>query len=85
MTKKFRQKFKYLEKEKSFQDELKTFVIIFKGLLLKQIKQTFFEGESPTLTYFCLNHNLQELAQVRDLLHINTLEMVIFAICHSLV
>ena len=28
------QKFEYLEKEKSFLDEIKTFFIVFKGLLL---------------------------------------------------
>ena len=27
----------------------KAFVIIFKGLTMKQIKQIFLEGESPTL------------------------------------
>ena len=32
MTKKSRQKLKYLENEKSFWDEIKTFLIIFKGL-----------------------------------------------------
>ena len=42
MPKKSRQKFKYLENEKSFQDEIKAFLIIFKGLSLKQIKQIFF-------------------------------------------
>ena len=47
MTKKLRLKFKYLENEKSFYDEIKT--INFKELSLKQIKQIFFEGESPTL------------------------------------
>ena len=44
------QKLKYLEKEKSFQDEIKTFFIIFKGLSIKQITQIFLEGESPTLS-----------------------------------
>ena len=28
----------------------KTFFVIFKGLSLKQIKQIFLEGESPTLS-----------------------------------
>ena len=39
MPKKSRQKLKYLENKKSFEDEIKT---IFKGLSLKQIKITFF-------------------------------------------
>ena len=38
MTKKSRQKFKYLENEKSFQDEIGIFN---KRLLLEQIKQFF--------------------------------------------
>ena len=39
MTKKSRKKRKYLENEKSFQDEIKSiFFMIFKGLSLKQIK-----------------------------------------------
>ena len=46
MPKKSRQKLKYLENEKMKQ---KAFFIIFEGLSLKQIKQTFLEGESPTL------------------------------------
>ena len=49
MTKKSKQKFKHLENRKSFQDEKKAFFIIYEGLLLKQIKQIFLEGESPTL------------------------------------
>ena len=40
MTKKSRQKFKYLENEKSFQDEIGIFN---KRLLLKQIKQYFWK------------------------------------------
>ena len=34
MTKKSKQKFKYLEIEKRFRDEIKAFFIIFKGLSL---------------------------------------------------
>ena len=49
MTKKSRYEFKYLENDKSFLDEIKVFLAIFRGLLLKQIKQIFLEGESPTL------------------------------------
>ena len=52
MTKKLRQKFKYLESEKilrAFDIKQKSFFIIFKGLSLKQIKQ-FFLADSPILT-----------------------------------
>ena len=49
MTKKSRQKFKYLENEKSFYDEIKNIFHHFEGLLLKQIIKFFLEGESPTL------------------------------------
>ena len=42
MTKKSRQKFKYIENEKSFYDETKCIFISVKELLLKQIKQIFF-------------------------------------------
>ena len=45
MTKKSRQKVKYLENEKAF-------FIIFKGLSMKQITQLFLEGKSPTLDCF---------------------------------
>ena len=41
MTKKSKQKLKYLEKE--------LFVHHFKGLSLKQTRQIFLEGEGPTL------------------------------------
>ena len=44
MSKKSSQKFKYLENESSFKDEIN-----FRGLLMKQITQTFLEVESPTL------------------------------------
>ena len=37
-----RQKFEYLENKKSFIDEIKAFLIIFKGLSLKQKKTIFF-------------------------------------------
>ena len=49
MPKKSKQKFKYLENEKSFQDEIKGIFIIFEGLSLKQIIKRFLEGDSPTL------------------------------------
>ena len=44
MTKKSRQKFKYLENKNSFLDEIKNIFIIFKELSLKQIKQCFWKG-----------------------------------------
>ena len=47
MTKKSSQKFKYLENEKSFYDEIISIFIIFMGISLKQT--IFLEGESPTL------------------------------------
>ena len=50
MTKMPWQKLKYHENEKSFQDEIKTFFIIFKGLSIKQVTQIFLQGENPTLT-----------------------------------
>ena len=50
MPKKSGQKFKYLENEKSFYDEIKSIFHNFEGLSLKQIKFFFLEGESPTLT-----------------------------------
>ena len=58
MTKMSGQKCKYLENERSFEDEIKkkTFFIVFKGLSLKQIKQIFLEDESPTLNYISKNH-----------------------------
>ena len=48
MRERSRQRFKNLENENSFQDEI-SFFINLKGLLLTQIKQVFLEGESPTL------------------------------------
>ena len=41
MTKKSRQKFKYLENEKSFQVEIKSTFIIFKGLSVAKKYQLF--------------------------------------------
>ena len=46
MTKKY---LKYLENEKSFEDEIKNIFIIFKELSIKQITQIFLEAKSPTL------------------------------------
>ena len=42
--------------ERAFKTKLKVFFIIFTGLSLKQIKQTFLEGETPTLS--CLKRLL---------------------------
>ena len=36
--------------KRAFKITQKEFFIIFKGLLVKQIAQTFLEGESPTLS-----------------------------------
>ena len=50
-SQKVKTKFRYLENEKSFQDEIKKKIIIFKGLSVTQTKNFFLEGESPTLIY----------------------------------
>ena len=47
MTKKSRQKFKYLENEKSFCGEIKS---ILKWLSMKQLTKIFWEDERPTLS-----------------------------------
>ena len=49
MTKKSRQKFKYLESEKSFYDETKSIFHHFKRALSDVNKKCFLQGESPTL------------------------------------
>ena len=49
MTRKPRQKFKYLENEKGFKDEIKCIFHDVKGLSLKQIKQFFLKGGRRTL------------------------------------
>ena len=53
ITKKSWQKLKYLENEKSFWDGIKSIFHHFKGLSMKQITETFLEGESPTLKVSC--------------------------------
>ena len=54
LTKKLGHKYKYLKNEKRFQRDFTTALfIIFKGLSVKQIKVTFLESESPTLS-LCL-------------------------------
>ena len=50
MTKKSRQKLKYLKNEKSFKMKQKAFFINIKGLPLNKIKHFWGEGESPTFT-----------------------------------
>ena len=55
LLKKEGQKFKYLKNEKNVLGKIEISFIIFKGLSLKQIKPTFFEGESPILkTIVCM-------------------------------
>ena len=49
MTKKLRQKRKYLENGKSFKGETKSIYHHFKVFSLKQLIQGFLEDESPTL------------------------------------
>ena len=48
MSKIVRTKLKYLKNEKSFQGKQKALFIIFERLYLKQIQQTFLEGEGMT-------------------------------------
>ena len=49
MPKKSRQKFKYLENEKSFWNEIKSIFHHFWRAIIEVIKKIFLEGESPTL------------------------------------
>ena len=51
MTKNTRQKFKYLENEKSFQEEIKNIFHNFQRAVIEANKTIFLEGESPTLKY----------------------------------
>ena len=46
---KVKEKFKYLENEKSFKDQIECIFHDFKGLLLKQIQQFFLKGGRRTL------------------------------------
>ena len=50
MTKKSRQKFKYLENEKRVYDEIKSIFNHFWRAIIEESKKYFLEGESPTLT-----------------------------------
>ena len=49
MAKKQRQKFKYLDNEKTSEDEITALFITIKGISVKQLKQKFLENECPTL------------------------------------
>ena len=49
MPKKSRQKFKYLENEKRFYDEIKSIFHHFWRAIIEANKKNFFEGKSPTL------------------------------------
>ena len=52
MTKKLRQKFKYLENEKNFYDEIKSiFHHFYKAFIEANKKNFFLEGVSPTLSH----------------------------------
>ena len=48
MNEKSKQKFKYLENEKSFQDEIKSIFRHFWRTIIEANKEFFLEGESPT-------------------------------------
>ena len=50
MPKNSRQKFKYIENEKSFWDEIKSIFHQFWRAVIEANNKIFFEGESPTLT-----------------------------------
>ena len=52
MTKKARQKFKYLKSEKSFKDEIKNFFHHLMSFHWSKLKTIFSEGESPALNYY---------------------------------
>ena len=58
MANRSRQKLKYLENEKSFQDEIKSIFHHFGGLSLKQI--IFLEGQSPTSKRQMCIHKMKE-------------------------
>ena len=47
-----------LRTKRAFQMKQKAFFIIFKGFSIKQIKQVFLEGESPTLKKTCFSNCL---------------------------
>ena len=51
MTKKARQKFKYVQNEKRFSDEIKGIFHHFSRVFIEANKKIFLEGESSTLTF----------------------------------
>ena len=55
MTKSQDENLNILRKKRAFKRNEKAFFINFKGLSLKQIKQIFLEGESPTLKMFVID------------------------------
>ena len=52
ITKKSAQKYKYPITKRAFNVKLRAISSFFEGLLLKETKATFLEGEKPTLTHF---------------------------------
>ena len=50
MIKKSRQKFKYIENKKSFEDEIKSIFHYFGRAIIEANQKDFLEGQSPTLT-----------------------------------
>ena len=52
MTEKSRQKFKYLDNEKSFQDEIKSIFHHFSRVIIEANNKFFLEGGSPTLCFY---------------------------------
>ena len=51
MTKKSRQKFKYLENEKSFKDEISIFQHFWRAIIKAKKQKKSFESKSLTLAY----------------------------------
>ena len=49
MAEKWRQKFKYIENKKSFQDEIKSIFHHFWRTIIEGNNKIFWEGENPTL------------------------------------
>ena len=66
MTKKSGQKLKYIDNEKSLEDEIKRIFIIFKGLSIKQITHNFFGRWEPDFNKLIrgVNISLKYLCEV---------------------
>ena len=79
MTKNSRQKFNYLENEKSYNVKEEAFLIIFKGLSLEQIKTFFLEVESSALKN--INENLNENSKM-DIIMINVAHFLDMSLFH---